>query len=1160
MSLTARRSPVAFLLIALSAFSASSPCANAQPTNEFPILRINEPVTRTLTGGEAHTFRLDAPARHLIKVTVLQKGVDVSVQAFDAQQKRLVIVDDSLGRVGAQEIEFEAETAGDYFVRVTARAEEVGGSYEIVLVLARAVTRDDRIRVTARGHISTGNSLRSRPSPDRNRKALAEYEKARQLYHQLNDVSGQAMALQYTGRVYETQSDYVRARQFYLRALEFWQRLHDRRGEALALKSIGSMNVFLGDFNAALPLLHKSAEIHRGTGDKEGEALAYHETANIHFQKGDFATALEQFERAEKLYRALGSKNLLGYLLSNIGEAYRGIGQLKTAADYQNQALAIFRALNRPHGIATALVYLGLVYSELGEARRAISYYEPAAPLCASLEERDCEARAYNFLGAAYAKLAEPQKALDYYAKSAAIYRQRGQTIGLIRMLNSSGALYVTLGEGARAREFFKEALGLARKSQNKLEEATALRHLGELFQTEGDTRSARLHLEQALSLQRETRNPLAEAATLARLGLLANSEGRTPEAMAIFEIALVIHRNAGAKPDQALTLHNLALAHYEFEDFTKALDYFDQALRLFRETENRNGEAMTLHRLAMVQRKTGRTEDARKNITTALAIAETIRGKLGSTDLRSTYLATVQQYYELYIDLLMEEHRAHPGKDFAVRALEASEQARARSLLDLLHEAKADLRRDADPQLLAREKELTELINGKSDQQQTAFSDPKKAELAKVLGQELNGLTLELETLQARIRESNPRYAELVSASSDPIAETQKLLEADTVLLEYKLSDERSYVWLITANGLQSHELAGRAEIEKLAQQFYQSLTARNQLVKPESPGQRRARVETADKQLETLGEKLRGLLLGPIESSLAGKRVLIVADGALQYVPFAALLNEPRLAGRSGAREIAFLPSIGVLSQLRRAHSGRPTPTKTVAVFADPVFEADDPRLPPSRRTTSNGTQTEIGFYGNGLPRLLGAREEARFILALAPAGTTFSAFDFDANRDRVTKGELNQYRVLHFATHALVNSQQPQLSGIVLSMYDALGNRRDGFLRLNHIYDLRLSSELVVLSACSTALGKDVRGEGLIGLTRGFMYAGAPRVIASLWKVDDEATTELMKLFYRNLLQKQMPASAALSAAQAEMRAQPRWRSPYYWAAFTLQGDWR
>jgi CHAT domain-containing protein len=201
-----------------------------------------------------------------------------------------------------------------------------------------------------------------------------------------------------------------------------------------------------------------------------------------------------------------------------------------------------------------------------------------------------------------------------------------------------------------------------------------------------------------------------------------------------------------------------------------------------------------------------------------------------------------------------------------------------------------------------------------------------------------------------------------------------------------------------------------------------------------------------------------------------------------------------------------------------------------------------------------------TDFGQNGARLPRLFASREEARAIVALAPTGSSYEALDFQATRERALSPDLNQYRVLHFATHGLLNTARPQFSGIVLSLYDEKGRERDGFLRLNQIYNLRLANDLVVLSACSTALGKDVRGEGLIGLTRGFMYAGAPRVIASLWKVDDEATAELMKLFYRNLLKENMPAAKALSAAQAEMQQQPRWRSPYYWGAFTLQGDWR
>lgn len=1119
------------------------------------VLKLNQSVTRALTGGESHAYRLRLATRQLVKVSVLQRGVNVSIQAFDPQQRRLGGADDSLGRVGPQDLEFLTEVEGDHSIRVTARPDEIGGQYEIV-VTAREVTTEDRTRITARAYISAGNAFRSRPSADRNRKAIAEYEKARLLYREIKDISGQATALQYIGRMYETQSDYAQALAYYSRALEFWRQLTDRRGEALALESIGGMNVFLGRLDQALPSLSQSAEIHRITGDKEGEALAYHETANIYFQKGDFARALETFARAERLYRDVGTKGLLGYLLSNMGEAYRGIGQLKTAADYQNQALAVFRAMNQSHGIATGLVYLGVVYSELGEARKAVSFYEQAAPLCASLEERDCEARAYNYLGAAYARLAEPQKALDYYAKSVAIYRQRGQMLGLIRMLNSSGALYATLGQSARAHDSFDEALSLARRSQNRLEEANALRSLADLFAAEGDARKARAYYDQALTINRAVRNRLGEESTLTRLGLLANSEDRPAEAIKIFQQALAIDRELGTKPEEALTLHNLGLAHDSAGDRIRALEHLEQALRLFRETENKNGEAMTLYLLAAVQQKLDQTEAARKHITTALEIAETIRGKLANTDLRSSYFATVQQYYELYIDLLMQEHAGHPANNFDARALEVSEQARARSLLDLLQEAKADLRRDVDPALLVRERQLIELINGKSDQQQRAFSDTRKVELAKTLGQELNDLALELETLQARIRQSNSRYAELTNARSASIVETQKLLEPETVLLEYKLGAGRSYVWEVTRNGLRSFTLAPRAEIENLATQFYQSVTARNQIVIGETPAQRKARIDAAEKRITADAGKLRAMLLAPLGSAIEGKRVVIVADGALQYLPFTPLLEE----NLSSTREVVVLPSIGVLSQLRRPDRSPQNVTKTVAVFADPVFESDDPRLAQASRTRANGTQAEIGLDGKGLARLPGSREEAKFILTLAPAGSTFSAFDFEANRDAVMSRTLGEYRVLHFATHALINSQRPTLSGIVLSLYDAKGNRREGFLRLNHIYDLRLANDLVVLSACSTALGKDVRGEGLVGLTRGFMYAGAPRVIASLWKVDDEATTELMKRFYRNLLQKQLPASAALSAAQAEMRAQSRWRSPYYWAAFTLQGDWR
>jgi CHAT domain-containing protein len=192
--------------------------------------------------------------------------------------------------------------------------------------------------------------------------------------------------------------------------------------------------------------------------------------------------------------------------------------------------------------------------------------------------------------------------------------------------------------------------------------------------------------------------------------------------------------------------------------------------------------------------------------------------------------------------------------------------------------------------------------------------------------------------------------------------------------------------------------------------------------------------------------------------------------------------------------------------------------------------------------------------------LQRLIFSRREADVITRLAGARSSFKALDFAANRATALGSNLSQYRIIHFATHGLLNSQHPELSGIVLSLFDEQGRPQDGFLRLHDIYNLKLSADLVVLSACKTGLGKEIKGEGLVGLTRGFLYAGSPRVIASLWKVDDRATAELMTLFYQHMLRDGLRPAAALRKAQIDMRNRPRWAAPYYWAGFTLQGEWK
>jgi CHAT domain-containing protein len=320
-------------------------------------------------------------------------------------------------------------------------------------------------------------------------------------------------------------------------------------------------------------------------------------------------------------------------------------------------------------------------------------------------------------------------------------------------------------------------------------------------------------------------------------------------------------------------------------------------------------------------------------------------------------------------------------------------------------------------------------------------------------------------------------------------------------------------------------------------------------------------------DEKYKKTALELSQCILQPIAAHLNKKRLLIVADGALQYLPFSALSKTDRnFRPLIVDHEVVSLPSVSVLLSLRRTRTVRPAPPGLVAVIADPVFNQEDTRFLATlavntpRAVASSGVARATGIQ---FERLKFTKEEAEKIGVFAEKiakGSNRITMGFEANLDTIVQGNLSQYRIVHFATHGLLNSQQPELSGLVFSLFDPRGQQREGFLRLHDVFNLKLNADLVVLSGCQTAMGKEVRGEGLIGLTRGFFYAGSARVMASLWSVQDNATAKLMRLFYTRLLDERKSASEALRLAQWEMWNDGQGAPPYFWAAFTLQGDWQ
>ena len=877
---------------------------------------------------------------------------------------------------------------------------------------------------------------------------------------------------------------------------------------------------------------------------------------------------------------------------------------LRQAMEKFTDAIPRWHAVGDRTEEVNTLMLLGEVHYNLSEYQEALEAYEQALPLWRTLGDHIGEGWTFNNIGAIYASWGEKQKALDSFLKSLRAYERalppdKTQRRGLGIALTAIGGAYISLGEKEKAFEYLNQALPHWRAATDTNGEARALFQIAEIHSSLGAYATALDNYLKALQLWRGTSDLIGEGRVLTGIGQLYTRTGEHQKALEYLGQALRVRRMSGDRRGQARTLTDLGFVYSSLGDYKKAVEYYAQALPLHLAVSDREGEANTLYKFARAERYLGHLVEARDKIEQALNIIEQVRTDITDQELRTSYFSTVRDYYDFYIDLLMRLHQNDPLGGFSAAAIQASERARARSLIETLAAARVDIREGVDPQLVDRERTLQRQLNARADYQMRLLRSKHTEEQMTAVAREIDALTNEYREVRAQMKASSPRYAALTQPAPLTLKEIQQeVLNPDSMLIEYALGDERSFLWAVTQTSIQSFVLPKRAEIEASALRFYRLLTARNRHEKDETTGQRRKRLAQAEADYPEAAIKLSRLLLGPVAAQLSDKRLIFVTEGALQYIPFAALPVTKDQGGRMNDEvanktfhpssliphplvvdhEIVNLPSASTLAVLRRELSGRSPAPKAVAVIADPVFADDDLRVRRDVRKKRRGYRTkaasgmiedvqrsamEVGAVdaSSRIPRLFFSRAEALGILSLAPTEARKQALDFEASRAMATNPELSNYRIVHFATHALLNNAHPELSGIVLSLVDERAKPQDGFLRLHEIYNMKLPAELVVLSACQSGLGKEIKGEGMVGLTRGFMYAGSPRVVASLWKIDDRATADFMKRFYDAMLgQRGLRPAAALREAQIEMWKNRSWSSPYYWAAFMLQGEWK
>jgi len=998
--------------------------------------------------------------------------------------------------------------------------------------------------ITAAKLVADGLRIEEPATAVSRRKAIEKYQQAIPLWQAATDTAQEARTLALIASAYINLGEKQNAFDFANRALPLSEKAindcseHERPAavgvKAYVLDTIGRANQDFGDRKKALELFNNAISLSRSINDRAGEANSLINLARSSQFMGDYPKAFELAERAQVIVNELGDRRKQAMVLNNKCNSYQSTGAYQQAFEACNQSLSIARDTHDRTTEASALINLGNVYYSTGDYQKTIDLYIQAKDLNKELGNRRGEAMALNNIGWLYASLGDAQKSIDSYNRALELFRALDDIARQATVLNNIAVNYSNTGDFRKALEAHLKILPLREHSGNSDQKATTLENIAECHDHLGEKDKAIDYYNQTLALLRPSGDPRLIAATLKNLGR--------------------VYRELG--------------------QYEKALQLLNEASQTALRTGDKFNEGVAVAETAYVERARGNLLEAKRLIGQALAAVESLRVSVKSPQLRASFMATARDYYEFEIDLLMRLHKQNPAEGFDAAALAASEKGRARSLLELLAESRTEIREGVDASLLAREQELRDLIAEKAERQIRLRSGQNNEDAADKVAKEITALTMEYEQVLARIRETSPRYAALTQPLPLTLKDIQtRVLDGETLLLEYALGEERSFLWAITQDSINTFELPKQEEVETAARHLYELVTERNRVVKDETMTQRRLRLARSDDEYQRAALVLSNMLLQPAASQLKGKRLLFVGDGVLQYVPFAALpapADTPASAYRPLIldHEIINLPSASVMAVLREETAGRSRAPKTLAVLADPVFQSDDSRIgkpPGSEKTSLTDSSTEAyrSAKESGLDsfvRLRFTRQEANEITRLVPADKRLEALDFAASRASATGAGLDQYQIVHFATHGLINNRHPELSGIVLSLVDEKGQAQNGFLRLYEIYNLKLRADLVVLSACQTAVGQEIRGEGLLGLTRGFMYAGAPRVVATLWQVDDRATAELMKRFYQKMLGEGLRPAAALKAAQVSMQADKRWSSPHFWAAFTVQGEWK
>jgi CHAT domain-containing protein/tetratricopeptide (TPR) repeat protein len=1023
--------------------------------------------------------------------------------------------------------------------------------------------------------------------------ALRYDQEALEQARALKDQAGQATALTATAIIHWGIGQYPKALELFQQALTICQAIGYKRGEANALNNIGIVYWNTGQPEKALEFHQKALTICQAIGDKSGEANTLNSIGAVYSNTGQLQKALEFYQKALTIRQAIGDKGGEAATLTNIGVVYGDTGQYQKALEFYQKALPIFQAIGDKRGEEATLTNIGNVYLDTGQPEKALEFHQKALTICQAIGDKSGEAATLNSIGNVYQDTGRPGKALEFLQRALTIRQAIGDKRGEAATLNSIGIVYLGTGQYQKALEFYQKALTIKQAIGDKGGEANTLANIGVVYWNTGQLQKALEFYQKALTIYQAIGDKGGEAATLNNIGIVYGTTGQYQKALDYFQRALPLDRAVGNKMDEANRLTDIGNVYRYTGQYPKALEFYQKALTIRQAIGDNDGEAITLYSIGIVYERQGRLALAEQNLEQAVQLEETVRADIGAlSEAKTAYLVSHIDVYHRLVHLLLREHKT-------AQAFALAQKTKARSLLDLMAGGRVvygqpltDKEREQERQLRGQ----TDLLN-RQMVQEGVQNKPGAKKRFTALQAQLRQAESDLQTFEDSLYALHPDLARKRVATTTTLLELARLLPPDTALLEYvtletgdgKDRSDRTALFVVTAQGGQAKVVAYNLPITRKA--LIRKVDAfRTACSDPRKPYRRQARA-------------LYRLLIAPAEKRLVGKKRLIVCpDGPLWDVPFAALMPDNRFLAQRHEIAYAYSATGMQAALLARSQPGRAPPSRTLLAMANPDFGdekrfgdnpdiADQrpivapsrpivapsrPLLAPSRPILAPSRPIVAPSRDLYLPRggrltpLKGTQREAEMLKKEFPDAVLY--LGKEAQKATVLS-EAGKYRYLHFATHGFFNDAAPMLSSIVLAQPPP-GSDDDGFLTARDIFDLDLSAELVVLSACNTARGEKRSGEGIVGLTWALFVAGAPTQVLSQWSVDDVSTAMLMEDFYAGVKRGQAKGAALRKAAVSLMRGEKqqshvgnrkskienrKYSHPYYWAPFVLVGDW-